>query len=79
MVLTNVPGPRSPLVYKGKRVTGFMALVPGMGKLACGISAISMHNSIVIGVQAERNVIGDSRQVRDLFEKNYDQLVNELQ
>lgn len=38
MVFSNVPGPKNGLNYKGVHMHGFIALVPGNGDLAFGMT-----------------------------------------
>lgn len=78
MVMSNVPGPKIGLVFKGHKVTGFMVLVPGLGDLACAIGAMSLENNVFISVHADRALITDCGEVRDLLDANYDKLVSEL-
>lgn len=42
MVLSNVPGPKKALAWPGVQSIGFGALIPGLGDLAIGVSAMSM-------------------------------------
>lgn len=46
IVCTNVPGPKVGLNYRGTKCTGFIALVPGLGDLACGFSSLSMGDNL---------------------------------
>lgn len=43
-VLSTVPGPRRPFVFKGHPAKELFYFVPGSGGLACGISTIT-HGS----------------------------------
>lgn len=44
VVLSNVPGPKVPMNFGGVECKGLIALIPGLGDLAFGISAISQGN-----------------------------------
>ena len=50
LVLSNVPGPKSDLVFNGKKSRAFCALIPGLGDLAFGISAVSHVDNVIMAV-----------------------------
>ena len=50
MVMSNVPGPKNGLVFGGAKCVGFVALVPGLGDLAFGITALSMGETLYMAV-----------------------------
>jgi hypothetical protein len=50
LVLSNVPGPKDGLNYPGAKGIGFVALIPGLGDLAFGISAVSMLDRLYMTV-----------------------------
>ncbi len=50
MVMSNVPGPKNGLVFGGSKCVGFVALVPGLGDLAFGITALSMGETLYMAV-----------------------------
>ncbi len=50
MVMSNVPGPKDGIQYNGTVCTGFIALVPGLGDLAFGISALSMGPNLNMAI-----------------------------
>lgn len=78
MIVSNVPGPKGGMVYKGSKTTatctGFIALVPGLGDLACGISALSMDTTLFMAIQADLSYIKDPQLIREIIERNYDEL-----
>ena len=78
MVMSNVPGPKNSFIYSGVHSKGNWGLIPGLGELACGISCMSMKDQIYMAVQAEKTLIEDTREVRDLLNAIYDELVSEL-
>ncbi len=59
MVMSNVPGPKDGIQYNGTVCTGFIALVPGLGDLAFGISALSMGPNLNMAIQADTCYIKD--------------------
>lgn len=50
MIMSNVAGPKEGMVYGGALCSGFIALVPGLGDLACGISALSMGPNLNMAI-----------------------------
>jgi diacylglycerol O-acyltransferase / wax synthase len=50
LVMSNVPGPKGGLVFGGAKCVGFCALVPGLGDLAFGITALSMGETMYMAV-----------------------------
>ncbi len=50
LVLSNVPGPKTPLVFNGVKSKSCIALIPGNGDLAFGISAISHCEKMTMAV-----------------------------
>ena len=54
LVLSNVPGPKEPLKYLGGvKSRAIIALIPGLGDLAFGISAMSHADTLLMAVQAD--------------------------
>ena len=50
LIFSNLPGPRIPLQFNGIKSKGLIALVPGLGDLAFGITAVSMGDTLYISV-----------------------------
>ena len=48
-MMSNIPGPKTRLIFNGKKSESFGALIPGLGDLAFGISAISHVDHICMG------------------------------
>lgn len=72
VVMSNVPGPKNGLNYPNANGIGFLALIPGLGDLAFGISAVSMKDRLYMGVQSDECFIKNPGELRDIFERNYD-------
>lgn len=49
VVMSNVPGPKTGLVFNGAKAKCFFAMIPGLGDLAFGISAMSMGDNMIMG------------------------------
>jgi hypothetical protein len=81
IVMSNVPGPKDGLNFpdKGMKCLGFFGLIPGLGDLAFGISATSMHERLYMAVQADTSYVEKPEEIRNILNKNYQQLVRELE
>ncbi len=65
MVLTNVPGPRQPLLFAGRPLRRVMFWVPASGSVSMGLSIISYVDHVMVGVQVDRGLVPDPHQVTD--------------
>ena len=74
MIVSNVPGPKTPLVYNGVKVVGFIAMIPGIGEMAFGVSAMSMADRLYMAFQADKSLIEDAQELKEIVERNYDEL-----
>jgi len=72
VVVSNVPGPKTPLVFNGKKSEAFGALIPGLGDLAFGISALSHADTLTMAVQSDFTYVKDPKELREIIEANYD-------
>ena len=59
MVVTNVPGPRTPLHLLGSRLLEAYPLVPLLGTLGLGIALLSYERSLAWGFVADRELVPD--------------------
>jgi hypothetical protein len=59
MVVTNVPGPRTPLFLLGARMLEAYPLVPLLGTLGLGIALLSYQGSLAWGFVADRDLVPD--------------------
>jgi diacylglycerol O-acyltransferase / wax synthase len=59
MVLTNVPGPRTPLRLAGAQVSRIMFWVPQSGRMGIGISIFSYAGSVTIGIIVDAGLVPD--------------------
>lgn len=76
LILSNVPGPKSSLVYNGVKTVGFLGLIPGIGDLAFGMSAMSMVERLYMTIQADISYMKDPNELKVILERNYDELKN---
>jgi diacylglycerol O-acyltransferase len=59
LVLTNVPGPRTPLHLAGRPLTDVMFWVPHPANLGLGVSVLSYAGALRVGVRADVAVVAD--------------------
>jgi WS/DGAT/MGAT family acyltransferase len=59
MVVTNVPGPRTPLYLLGARLLEAHPLVPLLGTLGLGIALLSYERTLSWGFVADRDLVPD--------------------
>jgi diacylglycerol O-acyltransferase len=59
MVVTNVPGPRTPFYLLGSRMLEAYPLVPLLGTLGLGIALLSYERTLCWGVVADRDLVPD--------------------
>lgn len=79
LIISNVPGPKEPLNYNGNvKSKALLALIPGLGDLAFGISAMSHADALLMAIQSDTSYVEDPNELMYLIEKNYDELVNNL-
>lgn len=68
LVITNVPGPRSPLHLAGSRIDQAMFWVPHPSTLGLGVSILSYSGEIRIGVRADEAVLPRPEELVEAFE-----------
>lgn len=74
LVATNVPGPKQPLWFAGREITGVMFWVPHPAKLGLGLSILSYAGKIAIGVRTDVGVHSDPGAFVRAFEEEMDAL-----
>ena len=77
-VLSNVPGPQQTLYLGGQKIVEGIFWVPQRANIGVGLSIFSYGGGIRVGVYSDERVIPNPREVVKGFEKNFWQLVNEL-
>jgi diacylglycerol O-acyltransferase len=53
IVMSNMPGPKTPYQYGDIKAKGIIGLIPGLGDLAVGISSISHEKNLYMAVQSD--------------------------
>ena len=74
-VMTNVPGPQTPLYLAGGRIDGLMFWVPQSGDIGMGVSIISYNDSVQFGVVTDRGLCPDPEKLIARFGAEFEKLV----
>ena len=77
-VLSNVPGPQQNLYLGGQKISQGIFWVPQRANIGVGLSIFSYGGGIRVGVYCDVSVIPKPKEIAEGFEKNFWQLVNEL-
>ncbi len=75
-VMTNVPGPRQPLYFAGKKIENIMFWVPRSGSVGLGISIFSYDGKVTVGVAADDGLMPDPEQFLEGFEEESKHLLD---
>lgn len=65
--MTNVPGPRYPLLFAGEEIKNMMFFGPQSGTMGVGISVFSYAGQLTMGLNADANMIPDPEVLVQLF------------
>jgi diacylglycerol O-acyltransferase / wax synthase len=74
LVVTNVPGPRTPIYFAGTRVAGMMSWVPQSGSIGLGMSILSYADQVFIGVGADAKRVPEPMALVRAFEHSFGEL-----
>jgi hypothetical protein len=74
-VMTNVPGPQSPLYLAGRRIAGIEFWVPQSGGIGMGISILSYDGRIQFGVITDAGLVPDPQRIVERFGDEFDKLM----
>ena len=74
-VITNVPGPRKQLYMGGRKVTRVMFWVPLSGRMGLGISILSYHDEVMVGVASDTGLVPDPERIVSGFEAELKRLL----
>jgi WS/DGAT/MGAT family acyltransferase len=75
-VLTNVPGPQSPLYMAGAGIREMMFWVPQTGSVGMGISIISYNGKVFTGLITDNRLVPDPRNVVANFRREFENLLH---
>lgn len=74
-VMTNVPGPRTPLYLGGKRIESMMFWVPRSGRVSLGISIISYAGEVRLGVATDTGLVPDPEHIIAGFHQDFEDMM----
>jgi WS/DGAT/MGAT family acyltransferase len=74
-VMTNVPGPRQQLYLAGAPIDTVMAWVPQSGRISLGVSIISYHGNVWLGVATDQALVPDPETIVQFFMDEFSSLV----
>ena len=74
-VMTNVPGPQTPLFLASGRIESLMFWVPQSGDIGMGVSIISYNDNVQFGVVTDRGLCPDPQRLMARFGAEFEKLV----
>ena len=74
-VMTNVPGPTTPLKFCGSTLRQIMVWVPQSGDIGVGVSVLSYGGGVQFGLITDEALCPDPQAIIDRFEPEFDQLL----
>ena len=74
-VMTNVPGPQTPLYLAGGRIERFMFWVPQSGDIGMGVSILSYDGRVQFGLITDRGFCRDPERIIARFAPEFEKLV----
>jgi len=70
-VLTNVPGPRSPMTFAGVPVSGVLGWAPTSGDQPLSLAIFSYNGTVSIGIAADAQLVPDPGEIAALLEDEF--------
>jgi WS/DGAT/MGAT family acyltransferase len=74
-VMTNVPGPQTPLYLGGAEIKQVMFWVPQSGDIGMGVSILSYNGMVQFGLITDAQMVPDPEAIIGHFRPQFDQLV----
>ena len=74
-VMTNVPGPQSPLYMAGARLAQMMFWVPQSGDIGMGVSILSYDGGVQFGLVTDSSFVPDPQAIVERFRPEFERLV----
>ena len=74
-VMSNVPGPQTPLYLAGSQLDQVMFWVPQSGDIGVGVSILSYHGGVQFGIVTDDALAQDPEQIINRFEPEFEKLV----
>jgi len=75
-VMTNVPGPRQPLYFAGRKISNIMFWVPRSGSIGLGISILSYDGKVTVGIAADEGLMPDPEVLLEGLEDEFNYLLD---
>jgi WS/DGAT/MGAT family acyltransferase len=69
LIVTNVPGPKTPISIAGNEVTGLLFWVPTSGPVGVGLSLISYAGQLLVGIMVDAGLMPDVERFRQLLDE----------
>jgi diacylglycerol O-acyltransferase len=73
-VMTNVPGPREELHFKGRRLSHMMFWVPRAGDVSMGVSILSYAGEVLLGIATDLQLVPDPETIVATFHEEFEAL-----
>jgi diacylglycerol O-acyltransferase / wax synthase len=74
-VMSNVPGPQTPLYLAGSRLDQIMFWVPQSGDIGVGVSILSYNGGVQFGLVTDDAIASDPHEIIQCFEPEFEKLV----
>lgn len=75
LVVSNLPGPREQLYLGGVPISQLLFWVPQAGSIGVGVSMLSYHEQVQLGVIADRHLIAAPGELVELMKSEFERLV----
>lgn len=75
-VLTNVPGPRQQIYFAGQPLRKLMFWVPQAGEIGMGISIISYHGEVMLGLMVDERLVPEPHAIMEHFMRQFELLAH---
>lgn len=69
ITLSNVAGPKTPLIYDGVKCGKIVFFLPFIGKYTCGLSIISVTNKVKAGFITDKTIMDDPDEFMEIFDQ----------
>ena len=74
-IMTNVPGPKEPLYFGGKKMDHMMFWVPRSGRVGLGVSILSYAGEVRLGVATDAGLVPDPEKIVEGFHAELDEML----
>lgn len=74
LVASNLPGPRTPLYFAGRKLQDFLFWPPHPGNLGLGMSILSYNGQIRIGIRSDAEVIDNPATLAAYFCREFERI-----